>query len=412
MKFLYIRSQFDIGLKAGGSVGHTSGVINALSDKDDIELRIFSNDFLPGVRGKIMFIKPFKKKNIPKGILELLTNLKFLAYFLKHNINGDTIYTRYAPFSFFAAYWSKKKKIPLVLEFNGSELWIMKNWHFKDDSRWKALLKLIYKLCFAYPIAARNELYNLKIAKIIVVVSQVLRDDLVKQGVAAEKILVNPNGVDAEKFRPHCGGEGIRKKYALTGKTVVGFIGTFGQWHGVCELAQAIVAFFRKAPRYRETTRFLLIGDGVLREELKKILQDGGVEDEVILTGLIPQEEAPKYLDACDIFVSPHIPNPDGTKFFGSPTKLFEYMAMGRGIVASDLEQIGDVLEHDKTAYLVEPGNVTDLAKGIKALVDDKELRERLGKNARKKVIANYTWDKHVARILDAAEKITAKGNF
>ena len=56
-----------------------------------------------------------------------------------------------------------------------------------------------------------------------------------------------------------------------------------------------------------------------------------------VLTGLVPQEDGPEHLAACDILASPHVPNADGTPFFGSPTKLFEYMAMGKGIVASNL---------------------------------------------------------------------------
>lgn len=400
-KITYIRSVFFIGLKAGGSVGHTAGVISGL--RSQTQTTVITNDELPEVDPPVRYIRPLLKHILPLSVLEALNNLQFCVVLKTALPASDFIYQRHSGLAFAGAWLSSRYCVPLILEFNSSDVWKIKNWCAKDNFL-KAFVKNFYHKIFLAPLMEKVERYNLRQAKLIVVVSQVLKNDLVKQGVAAEKILVNPNGVDVEKFHPHCGGEGIRKKYALTGKTVVGFIGTFGQWHGVCELAQAIVAFFREAPQYRETTRFLLIGDGVLREELQKILQDGGAEDEVILTGLIPQEEAPKYLDACDIFVSPHIPNPDGTKFFGSPTKLFEYMAMGRGIVASDLEQIGDMLEHDKTACLVEPGNVTDLAKGIKALVDDEELRERLGKNARKKVIANYTWDKHVARILDAAE--------
>jgi glycosyltransferase involved in cell wall biosynthesis len=69
-------------------------------------------------------------------------------------------------------------------------------------------------------------------------------------------------------------------------------------------------------------------------------------------------------LDACDILVSPHIPLADGSDFFGSPTKIFEYMAMGKGIVASRLGQIGEVRGMMRRA-LVEPGNVPELARAI-----------------------------------------------
>jgi len=73
---------------------------------------------------------------------------------------------------------------------------------------------------------------------------------------------------------------------------------------------------------------------------------------------------------------------------------------MGKGIVASDLDQIGEVLEHKKTAWLVNPGDTNDLVNGIIKLVEDKTLREELGKNARKEVVKNYTWEQNAKRVI------------
>ena len=80
--------------------------------------------------------------------------------------------------------------------------------------------------------------------------------------------------------------------------------------------------------------------------DVKEILGEFLSSSFVCLTGIVPQKDAPKYLVASDILVSPHIPNADGSRFFGSPTKLFEYMAMGKAIIASDLEQIGEILKN------------------------------------------------------------------
>src|SRR4029453_5904089 len=107
-------------------------------------------------------------------------------------------------------------------------------------------------------------------------------------------------------------------------------------------------------------------------------------------------------LAACDILASPHVPNPDGSPVFGSPTKLFEYMAMGKAIVASHLDQIGDVLRHGQTAWMVPPGDVHGLASGLAFLIDDRNLQATLGGAARRDVLAHYTWRAHVKRILDA----------
>jgi glycosyltransferase involved in cell wall biosynthesis len=126
----------------------------------------------------------------------------------------------------------------------------------------------------------------------------------------------------------------------------------------------------------------------------------------VILTGTIPHERVPRLLDACDILVSPHIPLADGSDFFGSPTKVFEYMAMGKGIVASRLGQIGEVLWHDETALLVEPGNVPELGRAIVALVESRELRMRLGTRSREVALQNHTWTRNAERVLRAFAEV------
>src|SRR5205807_631178 len=103
------------------------------------------------------------------------------------------------------------------------------------------------------------------------------------------------------------------------------------------------------------------------------------------------------YLKAADIYVSPHSAHMHDSKFFGSPTKLFEYMGLGGGIVASDLEQLGVVLApalrasdfaggepaaKDQRAVLCKPGDVDDFVAGVLALVRHQRVREALGRNA------------------------------
>jgi glycosyltransferase involved in cell wall biosynthesis len=79
-------------------------------------------------------------------------------------------------------------------------------------------------------------------------------------------------------------------------------------------------------------------------------------------------------------------------------------MAMGKGIVASDLDQIGEVLSHDSTALLVKPADVKSLCEGMIVLIEDKERRARLGMSARKEVVSRYSWEAHTGRII---EKLT-----
>ena len=91
---------------------------------------------------------------------------------------------------------------------------------------------------------------------------------------------------------------------------------------------------------------------------------------------------------------------PDNHPFFGSPTKLFEYMAMGKAIAASALDQIAEVLEHGRTALLVAPGDSVELAAAIRRLAGDPPLRAELGRNARAAALARHTWRQNAARVL------------
>ena len=196
------------------------------------------------------------------------------------------------------------------------------------------------------------------------------------------------------------------RKYNLSDKTVIGFIGTFGNWHGAEVLAEAFGRLLKEYPEYRKSVRLLMIGDGMTMPLVKEALAKYAVGDACILTGRIPQEDGPAHLAACDILASPHVPNPDGTPFFGSPTKLFEYMAMGKGIVASDLDQIGEILKHEKTAWMVKPGDAESLMLGLKRLIDDAALREKLGRAAREEVVAKYTWKEHTRKIMEKLKEV------
>jgi glycosyltransferase involved in cell wall biosynthesis len=129
------------------------------------------------------------------------------------------------------------------------------------------------------------------------------------------------------------------------------------------------------------------------------------VRDRVVLTGIVPQSEGPRHLAACDILVSPHVPNADGTPFFGSPTKLFEYMAMGKGIVASDLDQVGEILEHGRAAQMTVPGSVPSLIDGLRMLIDHPARRTALGAEARRLAVARHSWRSHTRRIVEALQQ-------
>ena len=179
---------------------------------------------------------------------------------------------------------------------------------------------------------------------------------------------------------------------------MIGFVGSFGPWHGAPRLAEAFVQLSRR----NDAVRLLLIGDGTERAEVEAVLRDGGVAARVVFTGGLPPSAVPAHLDACDVVAAPHVQIPGGVEFFGSPTKLFEYMASGKAIVASRLGQIADVLDDDVTALLVAPGNVDDLASALGRLADDPGLRRRLGAAARAAAVESHSWRRNAERLVEA----------
>lgn len=295
--------------------------------------------------------------------------------------NGPRIlYQRHVAFSIAGALLSRRLKLPLILEYNGSEVWMANHWDPNPLRSW-------IKLC---------EEVTLQCAARIVVVSGVLREQLLERGIQEDRIRVNPNAVDPDYFYPGRGRASGRKQLEVNpDEVLIGFVGSFSLWHGIEVLQQAIVKLLSGVPPCR--LRFVLMGDGLLHGEMRTALAAYEAMGGVIFTGPVPRDKVAEYLDASDILVSPHIPMPDGSKFFGSPTKLFEYMAMGKGIVASRLDQIAEVLEHDRTAWLVTPGDVDELAEAILRLAQDPIKRAALGSAARRTAVERHCWSHNVA---------------
>jgi len=393
---LFLRTDHWFNVKSGGSVGHLSGVINGLR-QIGYRTYVVSSDPLVGVDPETDFhlCEPVygTGRNLP-NIPELLFTRQVAEFASARwkTWSPAFIYQRYSLGNFSAVLLREKFQVPYVCEYNGSFPWTTRHWDGK---------KLFHER-----LITRIELLNLQAADLVVVVSQPMKDELIERGIEDAKILVNPNGVDPDRYSPTIDGSQVRRKYSLADKTVIGFIGTFGKWHGAEVLAEAFARLITQYPQYRNSVRLLMIGDGPTMPQVKDILAQAGVTDLCTLTGLISQAEGPAHLAACDILASPHVPNPDGTPFFGSPTKLFEYMAMGKGIVASNLDQIGQILTHEKTAWMVEPGSPESLMLGLKTLIDNPPQRNALGQAASQEVLNCYTWRMHTQKTIDRLREL------
>jgi glycosyltransferase involved in cell wall biosynthesis len=412
-RVLFVKSNLWIGVKAGGSVGHIAGVVNGLV-KHGYPIDFVANERPLMVDPSVNFhaVPPPVTYGVPYE-----SNLYRYQYAIDRQLQSITadnsyhfIYQRMSVSNYSGVVLSRLQKLPLVLEYNGSEAWTSANWGTPPNN-----LKL----------AQACEDACLRHAHLIVTVSDVLRDELIDRGVDAHRVVSYPNCIDPQTFRPERYSNEHRadllRKWGIPDDAVVAaFVGTFGQWHGVEILAEAIRRLVLEHGDWLRQSKvhFLVVGDGLGMPAVRQILADKRCSPFYTLTGLVPQAEAPAYMAAAQVLLSPHVENQDGSRFFGSPTKLFEYMAMGKAIIASDLEQIGEVLKvslrsealpsHDADpnlrqflSILCRPGDVDSLLRGIRFLVEYPSWRHVLGNNARNEALTKYTWDRHVAAIID-----------
>lgn len=406
---IFLDANLSFGLSAGGALGHIKGVLDGLITQgyrmDYVSTKPMPTD-IPGAT-HVQVPAP--------NLLAFPAELNYYSFHndfdrvARHAMDSrpvDFIYQRMSLHNISGVDLSRRGDVPLVIEFNGSEAWAATNWGQR--------LSL-------HDAAVATEVHILKAADLVVTVSAPLADQLLKIGIAPERVVMYPNCIDPKLFSPERFDEDHRNSLRVrlgiaNDARVATFIGTFGAWHGIDFLARSIRRLIDEDPGFvdRQKLHFLLIGDGLKKREVEEALGGPPYNRYVTLPGLVPQAQAPGYLAISDIFLSPHMPNPDGTPFFGSPTKLFEYMAMGRPIVASDLDQIGTILrgefhgptDTDPLAALHPPGDEDAMLRALRHVVMDPGGAEDMAARARRHVLETFTWDHHVERILDRMQTL------
>lgn len=289
----------------------------------------------------------------------------------------DVFYERYALFLFAGARMMARRGIPVVIEVNDSA--------FVRRVRPLRLVRL----------ARWIERVVFREADALIVVTAAFGRILTGHGADASRIHVIQNTADSRVFRPETTPADVPWPGARKGFTVVGFLGKAVPWHGVDHLLNVCLELMSR----RDDLRLLIVGDTSGHPELEQIAAASSFGARVHFTGQVPHEEAPAFVAAMDIAVMPN------SNDFGSPVKLFEYMAMAKAIVAPRLEPVAEILEHGREALLVEPMHDVELAGALESLVDDEGLRKRLGAAARERFLQEFSPEAHRKKTLAVIEQ-------
>lgn len=315
---------------------------------------------------------------LPKSLYELaelaysIVALRQLAAAIRRD-RPDCIYERYNLY-LLAGIWARKWfGLPLILEVNAP----------------MALERRQYGgLVFPW-LADWAEKFVWKRADIILPVTQVLADYMVGLGIDATRIRVVPNGINEDHYANLPATEQAKAELGLDGRLVIGFTGFVREWDRLERILEWMATRMDRYPLH-----LLVIGDGPARQSIEATAAARGISDRLSFTGAVPRDRVPALSMAFDIALQTALVP------YASPLCLFEYLALGKAIVAPDQPNHHEILTGGQDAALYAPDDVLGIEKVLDALCADPDLRSRLAGAAAQVITRKrLTWGSHASRI-------------
>ena len=330
--------------------------------------------------------------NIPPVLYELMAlayNVPafFALAWMMLRFKPDFVYERYALSTFAGLLAAKLFRKPFILEVNAPLSLEMK----QHDT-------LVFER-----LAQRIEDWLCRNATKTIVVSTPMRQTFERRGIGAEHFVVMPNGVDRAEFNPAVSGSAIRRQYELDHAFVIGFVGWIRPWHGVDMMLAALAALKDELP----DLRLLIVGDGPALPDLKQQAQALGIEPLVRFTGPVPSVAVAPHVAAMDVAVQPDVTE------YASPIKLFEYLAMGKAVIAPAKANISEIVTHGETALLFAPRDTAMLTAHIRTLYEDRARVAALGAAGNRLIDARgYHWQGNARRVIDLIRSRDPQAEF
>lgn len=327
------------------------------------------------------------KKLLPGALYELAeAAYAFVAYRrLRRAVDEfrpDVIYERYALYQPAGVWVSRRTGVPLLLEVNAP---------YAIARRKYGNLRLGW-------LADRFERFTFRGADRVFPVTRVLGDMLQTMGVKGDRVRVVPNGINPKDFDDLPSVETAKAKFGLAGRTVIGFIGFVREW----DRLDRVVDWLAARPA-EDTVALMVVGDGPVRAELEAQARRLGVEHRLVFTGVVPRSAVPAAAMCFDIALQTALVP------YASPLCLFEYMALGKAILAPDQPNHHEVLARGVDCAMYEPARPGSLEARLDELLADPALRARLGDAARQTLQRRqFHWAGNAARVVNEAAALTS----
>lgn len=238
-------------------------------------------------------------------------------------------------------------------------------------------------------------------ADYIVTVGEGYKKKLIEErNVPEEKLSIIMNGVDTQHFYPQPKDENLLSQYGLNGKFICSYIGTIGM---ACGLKTVLNAADELKKRGEDTIRFLLVGDGAIREELEKEAKERKL-DNVIFTGRRPKKEMPAWVASSDV----NLVHLKKTDLFTTvmPSKIFESAGCARPVIIGVEGFAKDFVEKAEAGIAMEPENVKDLIQALLKMKSDPKLCQTLGNNAHQNICSKYNRDQQAKDYIVILENV------
>jgi PEP-CTERM/exosortase A-associated glycosyltransferase len=206
------------------------------------------------------------------------------------------------------------------------------------------------------------------------------------------KIFRVRNGVDTNQFRPLVALPEWRAAWNTDGRTTIAYIGSFQPYEGLPILIEALPLIAKDFPN----VQLLVAGDGPERAQLEKLAKRLDIQGQVQFVGRIPHDRVAEIYAVADVLIYPRIDSL--TTRLTTPLKPLEAMAMGKAVVASDLDALRELIEDGRTGLLFVAGSAQDLAAKVVTLLASETLRQTLGQAATDEVCATRTWAAEISQ--------------